>query len=117
MAKGGLTWGELKDPPRAELWMCLVDIDQNMWLTGDIPQDLGWNFLVLIPKGTTDTQCIGLLETLWEVVETLIDTSVRASLQFHDVIHIFRSGRGTGTAIMELKLAQELSSVDHDPPY
>ena len=95
--------------------MCLVDIVQHMWCTGDTLQELGWTFLVIIPKGTTDTQGIGLLETLWKVVEALIDTHLRVSLQFHDVLHGFRSGRGTGMAIMELNLAQELARVDHDP--
>ena len=45
-----------------------------MWRTGEITQDLGWTVLVLIPKGTNVTRGIGLLETLWKVVEVLIDT-------------------------------------------
>ena len=47
---------------------------------GEIPQDLGWTVLVLITKGTTDTTGIRLLDTLWKVVEALIDTCLRASL-------------------------------------
>ena len=92
-----------------------MDIVQYMWQTGDIPQDLGLTVLVLIPKVTTDTKGIGLLETLWKVVEVPIDTCIRASLQYHDALHGLRSGRGTGKATMELKLSQELSSIDHDP--
>ena len=45
-----------------------------MWCMGDTPQELGWMIMVLILKGTTDTRGIGLLETLWKVVEALIDT-------------------------------------------
>ena len=48
-------------------WLCLVEIMQNMWRTGDITQELGWNFLVIIPKGTTNTRGIVLLETLRKV--------------------------------------------------
>ena len=48
-------------PPRRERRMCLVDIVQDMWRTGEIPQDMGWTDLVLIPKGTTITRGIGLL--------------------------------------------------------
>ena len=55
--------------------MCLVEIVQHMWRTGEIPQELGWTVLVLIPKGTTYTRDIGLLETLWKVAEALIDTN------------------------------------------
>ena len=36
--------------------------------------------LILIPKGTTDTRGIGLLETLWKVVEVLINTRLCAIL-------------------------------------
>ena len=60
--------------------MYLVDIVHHMWSTGEIPQELGWTVLVLIPKGTTDTRFVGLLETLWKVVEALIDTRLCASL-------------------------------------
>ena len=88
-----------------ERWLCLVDIVQPMWSTGDILQDLGWTVLVLIPTGTTDTGGIRLLETLWKVVEALIDTRLRASLQMYNVLNGFSARRGTGTSIMELKLA------------
>ena len=106
--------GTRRPPPWIERWMCLVEIVQHMWLTGDIPQELGWTVLVLVPKGTTDTRGIGLLETLWKVVEALIYTRLIASIQFHDVIHRFWEERGMGTAIMDLNIVQELASVDHD---
>ena len=48
-------------------------------------------------------------------MEYIIDTCLRASIQFNDVLHGFRSGRGTGAANMELKLSQELAIVDQDP--
>ena len=95
--------------------MCLVEIVQHMWRTMEIPQELGWTALVLIHKGKTDNWSIGLLDTLWEVEEALIETRIRASLQFYDVLHRFRAVRGTETAIMELKLAQDLASIDHEP--
>ena len=95
--------------------MCLVEIVQNMRQTGEIPQDFGCTVLVLIHKGTIDTQGIGFVETLWKVVKALIDMRLRASLQFHDALHGFWDGRGTGTYIMELKLTQDLPIVDHDP--
>ena len=34
---------------------------------------------------------------------------------FHDVPHIFRANRGTGTTIMQLNMAQEIASIDQDP--
>ena len=47
-------------------------------------------------------------------MEALINNHLRASLQTNDVLHRFRAGRGTGTAIIELKLAQELSGIDQE---
>ena len=42
--------------------MCLVELVQHMWQMGEIPQELVWTVMVLIPKGTTNTRGIGLLE-------------------------------------------------------
>ena len=115
MAVVGVPWVEIEYPPWTNLWMCMVEIFQHMWKTGEIPQELGWTFLILITKGTTDTRGIGLLDTLWKVVEAPIDTRLHASLQFHYVLHGFWARRGTGTAIMELKIPQELASLDREP--
>ena len=48
------------------------------------------------------------------MVKGIIDTRIRASRQFHDVLQGFRAGRGTGTAIMGMNITQELASVDHE---
>ena len=79
--------------------------------------ELGCKILVLIPKGNTDTRGIGLLELLWKVAEEITDTLLRASVRLHDFLYIFRTGRGTGTTILQLKLYQELSSIDQYPPF
>ena len=71
--------------------------------------------MVLIPKENTDIQDIGLLEIKWKVVESVIDTRIKTVLKFHDVLHGIYTGRGSGTPILELKLAQELASVDQHP--
>ena len=55
------------------------------------------------------------MDTLWKFVEGLIETRLKASIQFHDVLHGLRDGRATEMALMELKPTQELVSVDHDP--
>ena len=86
-----------------------------MWQNGEILTELGWMILVLTPKGNTNTRGINLLKTLWKLVEATIDTRMRASIRFHKFFHGLCTGRGTGKAILELKLAQELASVDQDP--
>ena len=70
--------------------------------------ELGWTVLFLIPKGGTDTREIGIMEIMWKMVDGVVDTRVKSAVLFHDVLHGFHVGRGTGTAIMELKIAQDL---------
>ena len=53
-----------------------------MWQHGDILKELVWKILLLIPEGNTETQGIGLLVTLWKLVEAIIDTHLRASISF-----------------------------------
>ena len=74
-----------------------------MWETGSIPEELVWTVLVLIPKGNAD---IGLIEVVWKVVGTMIDTRIKSVVQLHNVLYGYHTGRGRGTAIMELKLVQ-----------
>ena len=52
---------------------------------------------------------------LWKVVEVIVDTSLKSSAWHHYIINVFSSGRVTRMATLELKLVQELVSVDHDP--
>ena len=95
--------------------MCLVDLVRHMWRTEEISQELGWKIIFLITKGITDTIGIRLLETLWKVVEVLINTRLRGILYIHYFLHGFRSMRGTGTAIMELNISQALDSIYQCP--
>ena len=76
---------------------------------------MGWIVLVLITKGTTKTWGTGLLETLWKVVEALIDTRLRANIHMYVVLHRLGYGIGTRTDIMELNLAQDVASI-YQPP-
>ena len=48
-------------------------------------------------------------------MEAAIDTHIKKSVMFHDILHGFCAGGVTGTAIVELKLSQKLASVDQDP--
>ena len=68
MDAGDLLRGGIEYPPSTEQWVCLVDIVQQMWRTGEIPKELRYTILVLISRGFTDTRGISLLETLCKVV-------------------------------------------------
>ena len=75
-----------------------------MWQHRETPTNMGWKILVLVSKGNTDTRGIGLLDTLCKVVESIIDTHLRASISFHYVLCVFCVVRVTGAAILDLKL-------------
>ena len=83
-----------------------------MWENGSIPKELGWTVFILIKKENTDTWGVGLLEVVLKVAEVVIDTQTKSVFQFHNVIHEFCAGGGSGTTIIELKLAQELASAE-----
>ena len=75
--------------PNTEIWRKLVYLTQYMWHHREIPTELVWAIIVLILKGNTDNQGVGLLETLWKVVEDIIDTRLQACITIHDVLHGF----------------------------
>jgi hypothetical protein len=94
---------------RGDKWRILVQLVQTIWEHGSIPQQMTWMVIVLLPEGGGNYyRGIGLLEPLWKVVEVLIDKRFLA-IEFHDCLHGFLAGRGTGTATMEVKLAQQLA--------
>ena len=74
------------------------------------PKRAGVDSLSPCPQGKHLNLGIGLLETLWEVVEAIIDTRLGASIRFHNVLHGFRAGMITGKVILEIKLAQDMAS-------
>ena len=62
--------------------------------------------VVLIPKGKNDYCVIGLVGVMWKVVAAILNLRLTASITFHDFIHRFCAGCGTGTATLEAKLLQ-----------
>ena len=56
-----------------------------------------------------------MIEIVWKLLEAIFDTLVKKAVHFHDILHGFRAKRGTGTAILEVKLAQGLASIEQVP--
>ena len=67
-----------------------------MWETRSILTEMGWTVIVLIPKERKDTRGIGSQELVWELLEAVIGTKIKAELKFHDILHGFWAGRGMG---------------------
>jgi hypothetical protein len=97
-------------------WRMFLKLVQAVWDHGNIPPQLLWVIVVLIPKGGGNYRGIGLLEPMWKVCEQVIDTRLNR-IPLHESLHGCRDGRGTGTAVMEAKLAQQLAHLEQVPFY
>jgi hypothetical protein len=97
-------------------WRRFVTLIQAIWDHGDIPPQLLWMIVVLIPKGGGDYRGIGILEPMWKVCERIMDKRLNA-FDLHESLHGCRDRRGTGTAIIEAKLAQQLAHLEQVPFY
>jgi hypothetical protein len=122
--KGWLNGAKLEENPKTGPanvgagadWEALVQLVQAVWDEGRIPTQLGWVVTVLIPKGGGDYRGIGLLEPIWKVIERVIDKRLEA-IALHNSLHGCRNGRGTGTAVIEAKLSQQLAHIKQTPFY
>ena len=45
----------------------------------------------------------------------VVNCRLKRSVVLHDTFHGFRTGRGTGTAMLEANLAQHLARLAHKP--
>ncbi len=97
-------------------WWVFVKLMQAVWEHGSIPEQMRWEIIVLLPKGGGDYHGIGLLEPFWKVMKKIMVARL-ASIKFHDGLHGRLSGRGTGMATIEAKLAQSLAWHKQCPLY
>jgi len=92
-----------------EPWMTLVSIVTEAFNTGELLTLLHCNILVLIPKSKLGkVQSIGLLETIWKLITTIIHTCLSTRITFHPDMHGFLPKQGCSTACMEAKLQMQL---------
>jgi exonuclease III len=98
-------------------WRKLVELVQHGFKTGDLPEAMAWSVMILLPKGDGDYRGIGLVEVIWKLIAAIINERLKESIDFHDALHGFRAGRGTGTATIEAKLCQQLAAIKQVPLY
>jgi hypothetical protein len=77
----------------------------------DAPKAFEIGILALIPKDITSYRGIVLLESIYKLASTIVTFRLSGGIQFHDAIHGFRAKRGTGTAIIELKLLTQYTKL------
>jgi hypothetical protein len=75
---------------------------------------MSWMVVVLLRKGDGDFWRIGLLDPCWKVVEKIMVRQMGA-IDVHPCLHGGMPKRGTGTATIEAKLAQQLAWVEQEP--
>ena len=95
-------------------WNCLFELVSTCYTTGELPNELTWAIMVLLPKSDGGIRGIGLLDIIWKLLAAIVDNQCKV-IPLHDCLHGFCAYRGTGTAIIELKLAQQLASIDQVP--
>ena len=67
--------------------------------------------MVLILKGGGDYLSIGLVEVIWKTMAVIPNCRFTSNITYHDFLHRFRAGRGTGTVTLEVKLIQQVSAL------
>ena len=100
-----------------DLWGKVVEITQTAFQEGKLAEEATWHTVVLIPKGKKEYRGIELVEVTWKVVAVILHHRLTTGITFHDALHEFREGRGTGTATLEAKLLQQLSSMREEVLY
>ena len=66
---------------------------------------------VLIPKRKGDLRGIGLIEVLCKATTSLLNRWLMSAISFHDTLHMFRAGRGTGTAVLDANILQQITDM------
>ena len=83
----------------------VITIVKVSFCNGALADDSTWKTVVLIHKGgIRDFRGIFLVEVLWKTFTILMNPRFTADITFHDVMHGFQAGRGTGTTSLEAKL-------------
>ena len=94
-----------------DLWGKLVELIQTAFREGEMADEARWQTVVLIPKGKKEYRRIGLVEVTWKVVAKILHRRLTTAITYHDALHGFQAGRGTGTATLEAKLLQQLAAM------
>ena len=84
-----------------ENWARVVELVQTAFRDVDLAEEATWQAVVLIPKWNKDYQGIGLVKVMWKVVAAILNRRFTSSITYHDALHGFRAGRGTGTSSLK----------------
>jgi hypothetical protein len=97
-------------------WRLFVSLIQAVWERGTVPTQMSWMIIVLLPKRGGAYRGICLLNPMWKVMEKIMVARLSV-IELHDCLHSKLLRQGMGTAIMEVKLNQQLVWVEQEPLY
>ena len=60
--------------PDTETWEKVISVIQVEFREGYTPEALRWTTMVLIPKGSREYRGIGLVETIWKVCTSIVNS-------------------------------------------
>ena len=92
-------------------WRKEVELVQAKYRNVNLAKEGMWNTVVLILKGGGRYfRGIGLVEILWKTATVIINWRFASAIGYHNTLHGFREGRGTGTSNLDTKLTQQLTA-------
>ena len=96
-------------------WDLVVRLVQLVFRYGTMTVEIAWAKMVLILKGKGGYRGIGLVEVLCKVCAVVVNCWLKRSVVLNNALRGFITGRGTGTATLEAKLAQHLTGIARKP--
>ena len=109
--KGTAAFQKATEPTEAANWAMIVELVHTEFLDGKLAEEAMWKAVVLITKEKKDYRVIGLVEVMWKVVAAILNRRLTASITFHEFLHGFRAGRGTGTTTLGARLIHQLEAL------
>ena len=94
-----------------------MELTQTAFREGEMVEEATWQTVVLIPKGKKEYRGIGLVEVTWKVVAAILHRRLTQAITYHNALHGFREGGGTGTANLEAKPLQQLAAMRKEVLY
>ena len=88
-----------------------MELSQTAFGEEQMAEESMWQAVVLLPKGGKEYRDIGFVEVMWKVVAEILNRRLTASITFHNFLHGFWVGRGTGNATLKAKLLHQLATL------
>jgi hypothetical protein len=80
-----------------------VELVQHIFETSNLSLELNWSVLVAIPKRSGGCRAIGLLEIIWKLISSIIDSRLKQKIILHPALHGFRPFRERGGRVHRSK--------------